>query len=157
VSAALTVLSSDKPSDEAGLFKEELDADGGSGFSFADLAADRSGTTFAVVATRDEEAARAVQERLRGRLRGLRLLPPAADLPEGIDDAAFQSRYGGVGGPLYLRDARGGRAARRPAAPPTATRSARLQRHQQLNAAAPRTSARGDQRRRRPPCGGSRG
>jgi hypothetical protein len=102
VSAALTVLSSDKPSDEAGLFKEELDADGGSGFSFADLAADRSGTTFALVATRDEEAARAVQERLRAGFVASDFFPPAADLPEGIDDAAFQSRYGGVGGPLYL-------------------------------------------------------
>jgi hypothetical protein len=102
VSAALTVLSSDKPSDEAGLFKEELDADGGSGFSFADLAADRSGTTFALVATRDEGAARAVQERLRAGFAVSDFFPPAADLPEGIDDAAFQARYGGVGGPLYL-------------------------------------------------------
>lgn len=102
VSAALTVLTSDRPSDEAGLFKEELDADGGSGFSFGDLAADRSGTTFAQAATRDEAAARAVQGRLAAGFAVDDWFPPASDLPEGIDDRAFQSRYGGVGGALYL-------------------------------------------------------
>jgi hypothetical protein len=105
VSSALTVLSAVAPSDAAGVLKEELDADGGSGFSFADLLADRAGTTFAEVATRDEASAAAMQARLA---RGFKLddfFPSADGLPEGIPDAELQSRYGGVGGPLYRRQA----------------------------------------------------
>ena len=103
VSAALTVLSATAPSDAAGLLKEELDADGGSGFSFGDLLADRAGTTFADVATRDDASARQMQERLAAGFRVDDFFPRAADLPEGIPDAELQSRYGGVGGPLYRR------------------------------------------------------
>jgi hypothetical protein len=101
VSAALTVLSAQTPSDAAGLFKEELDAGGGSGFSFGDLMADRAGTTFALLATRNDAEARALQERLAGGFRVDDFFPEAADLPEGIQDAELQSRYGGVGGPLF--------------------------------------------------------
>jgi hypothetical protein len=101
VSAALTVLSAQAPSDAIGLFKEELDAGGGSGFSFGDLMADRAGTTFAILATRDDTAARKLQERLAGGFRVDDFFPEAADLPEEIQDAELQSRYGGVGGPLF--------------------------------------------------------
>jgi hypothetical protein len=104
VSAALTLLSDTVMSNAAGLLKEELDADaGGSGFSFADLLADRAGTTFAIRATRDEAAARAVHNRIAGGFRVEEFFPPAADLPEGIPDAQLQSRYGGVGGEPYRR------------------------------------------------------
>jgi hypothetical protein len=104
VSAALTLLSDSIVSDAAGLLKEELDADiGGSGFSFADLLADRAGTTFASFATRDAEAARKMQDRIAGGFKLREVFPPAGDLPEGIDDAELQSRYGGIGGKLYLR------------------------------------------------------
>jgi hypothetical protein len=106
VSGALTVVSSVAPSDAAGLLKEELDADGGSGFSFGDLLADRAGTTFADVATRDEASAAATQARLAGGFRVDDFFPPASGLPEGIQDAELQSRYGGVGGPLYRQTAR---------------------------------------------------
>jgi hypothetical protein len=104
VSAALALLSDAVVSDAAGLLKEELDAGaGGSGFSFADLLADRAGTTFALTATRDEAAARALQDRLAGGFRVDEFFPPAADLPEGIPDAELQSGYGGVGGEPYRR------------------------------------------------------
>jgi hypothetical protein len=103
VSGALTVLSAVAPSDAAGLLKEEMDADGGSGFSFGDLLADRSGTTFAEVATRDEANAAAMQARLAAGFRTDDFFPAADGLPEGIPDAELQSRYGGVGGPLYRR------------------------------------------------------
>ncbi len=105
VSSALVVLSAVAPSDAAGLLKEALDADGGSGFSFADLLADRAGTTFAEVATRDEASAAAMQARLAGGFRLDDFFPSADGLPEGIPDAELQSRYGGVGGPLYRRQA----------------------------------------------------
>ena len=105
VSGALTVLSAVAPSDSAGLLKEEMDADGGSGFSFGDLLADRSGTTFADRATRDEASAAAMQARLAAGFRVDDFFPVADGLPEGIPDAELQSRYGGVGGALYRRHA----------------------------------------------------
>jgi len=103
VSAALTVIAADKVSDASGLLKEEKDAAGGSGFSFADLLADRAGTTFASVATQSDASARALQARIDGGFRVDDFLPRAEGLPEGIQDADFQRRYGGVGGAEYLR------------------------------------------------------
>ncbi len=104
VSAVIALFSDEAVSGAAGLLKEELDADtGGSGFSFSDLLADRAGTMFAIQATRDEAAARAMQERLAAGFHIDEFFPPAADLPEGIPNARFQSEYGGVGGEAYLR------------------------------------------------------
>jgi hypothetical protein len=103
VSASLTLLSREKISDAVGILKEELDADGGSGFSFGDLMADRAGTTFAQAATRDEASARAMQERLDRGFKVDDFFPPAADLPEDLTDAEFQARFGGVGGAGYNR------------------------------------------------------
>ncbi len=104
ISAVIVILSDTALSDAAGLLKEELDADiGGSGFSFADLIADRAGTVFGLRATQDEASARALQARLAGGFRVEEFFPPAADLPEGIPDAELQSRYGGVGGEGYRR------------------------------------------------------
>ena len=102
VSAALALLSNESLSDEAGLFKEELDAgEGGSGFSFSDLLADRAGTLFALAATRDEQSARRMQARLAAGFEIGEIFPPAADLPEGIPDPQLQAEYGGVGGEKY--------------------------------------------------------
>ncbi|MCP4614309.1 MAG: hypothetical protein GY845_36955 [Planctomycetes bacterium] len=102
VSAAITVLSDETVSDATGLLKEEVDASvSGSGFSFSDLLADRAGTTFAITATRDEAAARAMQNRLAPDFRIEEIFPPADGLPEGISYAELQSRYGGVNGEGY--------------------------------------------------------
>ena len=103
VSATLTALSIEAVSDAAGLAKEELDADGGSGFSFGDLLADRAGTTFGATATRDDASARRMQERLARGFDVDDFFPPAADLPEDMTEAQFRARYGGVGGEGYLR------------------------------------------------------
>jgi hypothetical protein len=101
VSAALTVIAADKISNASGLLKEEEDSAGGSGFSFADLLADRAGTTFATVATRSDASARALQDRLDSGFHVDDFSPRADGLPEGIQDADFQRRYGGVGGEGY--------------------------------------------------------
>jgi hypothetical protein len=101
VSAALTLLSAQTVSDATGLFKEERDAGGGSGFSFGDLLADRAGTRFATYACRDEKTARALQERLAAGFRLDDFFPDGRDLPEGLQDAELQARYGGVGGREY--------------------------------------------------------
>jgi hypothetical protein len=75
VSAALTVLSAQAPSDAIGIVKEELDAGGGSGFSFGDLLADRTGTTFAFLATRDAAAGAGAPGAPRRGLSHRRLFP----------------------------------------------------------------------------------
>jgi len=104
VSAASALLSNEAISNRIGLFKEELDAtEGGSGFSFSDLLADRAGISFAVAATRDEASARAMQDRIAGDFRIDEVFPPAADLPEGIAESVLKAEYGGVGGAGYQR------------------------------------------------------
>jgi hypothetical protein len=101
VSSALAVLSAEAPANAVGLLKEELDAAGGSGFSFADLLADRAGTAFGLSATRGERSARAMQERLGEGFSLGEFFPEAADLPEGLQDRELQARFGGVGGGGY--------------------------------------------------------
>jgi hypothetical protein len=103
VSASISVLSARGISDGVGLFKEELDADGGSGFSFGDLLADRAGVTFAAAATHDEASARAVQDRLARGYRVDDFMPAGADLPENMQKDEFRSRFGGVGSAEYRR------------------------------------------------------
>jgi hypothetical protein len=101
ISATISVLSTQGLSDSTGLLKEELDADGGSGFSFGDLAADRAGTTFALAATHDAAAARAMQDRLRAGFRTDDFFPIATDLPETMSQAELTRRFGGVEGALF--------------------------------------------------------
>ena len=104
VSAAVTLIAGDRVSDAAGLLKEELDAgDGGSGFSFGDLMADRAGTEFARLATRDATSALAIQQWVLQDTTDLNdLMPAADDLPEGLTDAEMEARFDGVGGRRYL-------------------------------------------------------
>ena len=102
LSAGLAVLSSEGVSDAIGLLKEELDGRAkGSGFSFTDLAADRAGTRFGTVATRTKEDATRIQNMLAGGFDAAILLPPIADLPEGLHDTEFGRRFGKVGSPTY--------------------------------------------------------
>ena len=101
VSAGLTQLSSVAVSDAVGVLKEELDADvaeGGSGFSFADLLADRAGTRFAERSTYDATRAEAMQLRLKDGFAIGNIFPEADGLREGISDDLLRVRYGGVGG-----------------------------------------------------------
>lgn len=102
VSAALTIVSAGRLSNATGLFKEEKDSGGGTGFSFGDLLADRAGTTFAEFATHSDASARALQDRI---LQGFKVddyFPQPDGLPENLQDAEFRARYGGVGGKGYL-------------------------------------------------------
>jgi hypothetical protein len=102
VSAALAQISAESVSDAVGLLKEELDAgEGGSGFSFSDLLADRAGTLFSMAATRDDQTALAMQARLGRGFDVDDFFPPAADLPEDLADEELQAKYGGVGGARY--------------------------------------------------------
>ena len=101
LSAALEVLSNALASMDVGLLKEELDADGGSGFSFGDLLADRAGTMLAVRCTESTEDAVAMQQRLAKGFVESDFMPHGHDLPEGLSDEQLQSQFGGVGGRDY--------------------------------------------------------
>ncbi len=98
VSAALTVLSDETRSITVGLTKELMDANGGSGFSFVDLTADRAGTLFTLAAARNARSARALQETIRNGARITDFMPNVLDLPEGISRDDFHALYGGLGG-----------------------------------------------------------
>lgn len=102
VSAAIEATGIANVSEQMGVFKEELDAgEGGSGFSFADLAADRAGTRFAVAATRDMPAATAMQQRLDAEFSVDDYCPALDDLPEGLTATQLADQYGGTGGGPY--------------------------------------------------------
>ncbi|MDB5846260.1 MAG: hypothetical protein JWP29_12 [Rhodoferax sp.] len=107
VSAALTAVAGAEMSDAVGLYKELSDAQGGSGFSFNDLAADRAGTRFAARATAGESGARRQQRAFMAPTPasdpGMVLLPSVDDLPEDMQLAVFIRRFGGVDSPPALR------------------------------------------------------
>ncbi len=99
VSAGLAILSNESRSMTVGIGKEMMDTTpGGSGFSFVDLMADRSGTLFAGAATRNLDSARAMQERIRRGVISSDFCPDIENLPEGISRDIFQDEYGGLGG-----------------------------------------------------------
>jgi hypothetical protein len=94
VSAALQVLAEQGLSQALGEFKELLDSQpGGSGFSFADLAADRAGTLFARHLTSTPEQAAQLLARLDQPLREPDLMINIERLPEGLSEQRFQSLY----------------------------------------------------------------
>lgn len=91
VSAALTAARGAKAAEAAGILKELLDAQpGGSGFSFADLAADFAGIAFAERLL--EEPARLKVLAEGGKLADFALSPKG--LPEGLSAVEFEKRYG---------------------------------------------------------------
>ncbi len=102
-SAALAAQGGAALSDLVGLFKEVSDSQGGSGFSFPDLAADRAGTRFAMLATGDTRGARAAQAAARSGLTEDHIMPSIADLPEGMNQTAFAAAFKDTRSPAYRR------------------------------------------------------
>jgi hypothetical protein len=98
ISAAIAAESGSPLANAVGLYKEIADSQGGSGFSFNDLAADRAGTRFGERAVR--HAAR-LQSQLAGGIAESDLLPDISDLPEFLSAQQFRQRYGSVGSPAY--------------------------------------------------------
>jgi hypothetical protein len=102
VSAALAVVENSFLSDAGGLIKEELDAlTMGSGFSFADLAADRAGARFGEMATDSEASALAIQARLKDGYKVDDFFPAVTNLVENLTVEQFRRDYGGVGSARY--------------------------------------------------------
>ena len=89
----------------AGEFKELLDSgSGGSGFSFADLAADRAGIRFVEAATAGEASARALQESMARQTGEAAFFPDVTGLPEGLGDEQFRAAYGNTASEAYTRE-----------------------------------------------------
>jgi hypothetical protein len=101
ISAALAAGAGEKIADLAGVFKELSDSQGGSGFSFPDLLADRSGVVFAEQAT--GPAAPRIQRMLAQADDESLFMPPIDQLPEGLQDPEFRRRYEDLDTQAYNR------------------------------------------------------
>lgn len=100
-SIALQLFSSYGASDAIGEFKEFLDSNkGGSGFSFADLMADRAGTRLAMIATLTSTQALHVQNIL-SKIKDEQLLPQINGLAEGLSEQAFKESFGDANSAAY--------------------------------------------------------
>jgi hypothetical protein len=93
VSAAISVSGGTGLANFAGIFKEMDDSRGGSGFSFADLAADRAGVRFAEIAIASIERAKFVQQQMSNSVMESDFMPGVENLPEGIQELEFKRTY----------------------------------------------------------------
>ena len=101
-SVALQLFGTSTASNAIGELKEFLDSNrGGSGFSFADLMADRAGTRLAMLATNSDESALKVQKFLADIIDETLLLPELTGLPEGISQQAFELYYRDINSKIY--------------------------------------------------------
>ena len=100
-SAAITASMNDQISKTVGEEKELSDAQGGSGFSFVDLAADKAGTRFGEMATSSPESARKLQKKLSEIKDYTDFMPDPSDLPEHMDDTEFKRRFESVDSAIY--------------------------------------------------------
>lgn len=98
VSAAIASIAGPAAAEAAGLAKELRDADGGSGFSFADLCADLAGIALAERLKSGETT----YSTLRRQFEVARYLPPVDDLVEGLAKPEFAERFGSTGDPRFL-------------------------------------------------------
>ena len=102
--AALTASVDSKLAKVMGEQKELSDAEeGGSGFSFIDLAADKAGTRFGEIATSTSKSARRIQKAMAEIQSYSEFMPDPRDLPEKMDAQEFRDKFGGVDSPEYQR------------------------------------------------------
>ena len=101
-SAGITLATQQGIGIAAGEFKELLDSGkGGSGFSFADLAADRAGVRFVDAATGSEATARQVQQVIIANLGEESFFPDITGLVEGLREEQFRQQYGSTQSERY--------------------------------------------------------
>lgn len=100
-SAGLTVAGGTAFANELGEAKEVSDTQGDEGFSFGDLAADRTGVRLGVIAAASDESARKVQSALAGDPSESVFFPAISDLPEDLTAEEFKTRYGDVNSVAY--------------------------------------------------------
>ncbi|MFQ3190756.1 MAG: hypothetical protein ACI936_001891 [Paraglaciecola sp.] len=101
-SAAIKILSEQGLSIAIGEFKELMDrGDGGSGYSFVDLAADIAGVEFAI-ATTNPSKARLIQNMLANKTDESLFFPNIKGVPEGLNKKEFSRRFTAVDSLEYL-------------------------------------------------------
>ena len=100
VSAALADLAGEQLALAAGVTKELQDANGGSGFSFADLSADIAGVELATQVL----SSKITLEHLSKEFRVDDFLIKPMGLPEGLSSAEFLRKYGTVSGEVYRQE-----------------------------------------------------
>lgn len=93
VSAAIAVSGGTGLANLAGIFKEMDDSQGGSGFSFADLAADRAGVRFGELAIASSSQAKLLQQQMATMRSESDFMPSVENLPEGIQELEFKKAY----------------------------------------------------------------
>lgn len=93
ISAAITSLADSKLAALIGLDKEVDDSAGGSGFSFADLAADYAGIRLAEAATASRADALRIQQLLGKPHSSTLYMPATRSLPEAMTESEFAQRY----------------------------------------------------------------
>lgn len=102
-SVALRLASEKQMSINIGKLKEVMDsAKGGSGYSFRDLTADKSGVELADFAISSDTNARRVQEVLAGIDSENQFIPLLHDLPEGLSEETFTNVFGSESDPRYI-------------------------------------------------------
>ena len=93
LSAAITSIADPRLAKAIGLQKEVNDSQGGSGFSFVDLAADKAGVIMAKESASSIQSARRMQVYFSKVESESDYMPDISNLPEGIDEYAFRERY----------------------------------------------------------------
>ncbi len=108
----MALIACEQTSDKIGVLKEVLDAeDGGTGFSFGDLAANaREFNSHGSPPTMSTRLVR-FQERLAAGFPVDAVFPEVADLPENLDRDQFQAKFGGVDGEAHRGSGCGDRSA----------------------------------------------
>ena len=103
VSAGLEVSSDSNLATDIGQLKEQLDTKaGGTGFSFTDLAVDRTGAHLGALAVANEDDAKRVQQLLASAsVQETLFMPALQDLPEFMSEMDFAKRFQAVGSPAY--------------------------------------------------------
>jgi hypothetical protein len=102
VSAHVVALAGSQAARSAGLAKELADARGGSGFSFADMAANRAGMVFAHAVLGRQVSL----EELATSFRGSDYLPEVSDLAEQLQSADFARAFGDASDPRFTAELR---------------------------------------------------
>ena len=101
ISAAISSHSNSLLSNLVGTGKEMSDADGGSGFSFDDLTADRVGTRLGTMAVMNNHSASTIQNRLTDTLIVEQLFPLLNSRHTPLNQQQFIDLYGSVDDPRY--------------------------------------------------------
>ncbi|WP_411725616.1 hypothetical protein [Methyloglobulus sp.] len=101
--AAITASANSQIAQVVGEEKELRDAQSGSGFSFVDLAADKTGTRFGELATASPASARKLQQTMATIKDYTDFMPDPRTLPEHMDEATFKKRYGAINSEAYQK------------------------------------------------------